>query len=236
MKDICLALDTALEACSVGLAIREHDTIRRTGRSLMLGRGHAEHLMGELGLLLQDNGLTYKDLGRIAVTVGPGSFTGLRVGLATARALGLALDIPVIGASSLMALALTAQATGHKGTVGCFIDARRNQIYGQIFALSSEHSAPIAQTDASAKAAEVFAGKCKAASDLRLIGNGVSLVVESDMEQELKNIPVVTTTTADMALLAGWALDQPVAATPPSPLYLRGPDAKPQAAKSIAHR
>ena len=231
-QEICLALDTALESCSVGLAIQSNGATERFGRSLALGRGHAEHLMGELEQLLSAHHLTYKDLSRIAVTVGPGSFTGLRVGLATARALGLALDIPVIGTSTLMALALNAQATGHSGTVGCFIDARRNQIYGQFFTLSKD-AAPVPATEAEAKSADAFASACQEYANLAMIGNGSALVVKS--APSLEASPLLASACPDMALLAGWALDQAASPTPPAPLYLRAPDAKPQASKSIPH-
>nr|WP_320144202.1 tRNA (adenosine(37)-N6)-threonylcarbamoyltransferase complex dimerization subunit type 1 TsaB [uncultured Cohaesibacter sp.] len=235
-QEICLALDTALEACSVGLAIRANGKVTHFERSLALGRGHAEHLMDELQLLLDGQGLTYKDLTRIAATTGPGSFTGLRVGLATARALALALDIPVIGASTLTALALDAQAAGKSGTIGGFIDARRNQIYGQFFGLDGEGCAPKAITKAEAKTAEEFAHDCMDLPDLNLIGNGAPLVIAAAQEAKLDNATFLPVSYPHMAPFACWALDEPVAATPPAPLYLRAPDAKPQASKAIAHQ
>ena len=235
-QEICLALDTALEACSVGLAIRANGQVTHFERSLALGRGHAEHLMDELQLLLNGQGLAYKDLTRIAATIGPGSFTGLRVGLATARALALALDIPVIGASTLMALALDAQAAGKRGAIGCFIDARRNQIYGQFFTLGDEGTPPQAISEAEAKTADQFAQECTAFPDLTLIGNGAPLVIAAAPDEKLENATFLPVSYPRMAALARWALDEPKAATPPAPLYLRSPDAKPQASKAIAHQ
>nr|WP_321455100.1 tRNA (adenosine(37)-N6)-threonylcarbamoyltransferase complex dimerization subunit type 1 TsaB [uncultured Cohaesibacter sp.] len=235
-REICLALDTALEACSVGLAIHQNEDVKTLERSLSLGRGHAEYLMGELDTLLTEASLHYQDLTKIAVTVGPGSFTGLRVGLATARALGLALDIPVIGASTLFALALEAQAEGHQGSIGCFIDARRNQIYGQIFSITSDLSAPEPETEASAKAAELFANDCANYPDLALIGNGSPLVVASGEASSLDERPILPARFPKMGAFAKWALKQPAPLQPPAPLYLRAPDAKKQASKAIAHR
>ena len=237
--EICLALDTALEACSVGLAVRSDAGVSLFGRSITLGRGHAEHLMAELAGLLAQAGLGYADLTRLAVTTGPGSFTGLRVGLATARALGLALDIPLIGASTLTALALTAQKQGHVGALACLIDARRDQIYGQIFTLARSQSAagqpsPDLVTQASALSAAEFARLCHDHSPLALIGSGAALVQNCD--ELLQGLTVLDAPCPDMQALAHWGLDQPVPALPPGPLYLRGPDAKPQASKAIARR
>ena len=227
---ICLALDTALEACSVGLAIRDGEQTGHHVRSLDLGRGHAEHLMGELEALLEGAELTYRDLSRLAVTIGPGSFTGLRVGLATARALALALDLPLIGASSLKALELTARSQGHAGPLACLIDARRNQIYGQIFRAIDG----ITQSQPCALAAEAFAELCKGQSGLTFLGSGAPMVIEQDAE--LASCSLLETRVPNMASLAEWALDQPVTEEAPAPLYLRPPDAKPQASKAIARK
>ncbi|WP_316862244.1 tRNA (adenosine(37)-N6)-threonylcarbamoyltransferase complex dimerization subunit type 1 TsaB [uncultured Cohaesibacter sp.] len=233
-SEICLALDTALEACSVALAIRDKDELLTFGRSLALGRGHAEHLMNELETLLDEAEIGYDQLDRIAVTIGPGSFTGLRVGLATARALGLALDIPVIGASSLLALALSAWKEGHRGTVASFIDARRGQIYGQFFSLADERSGIESLSEACAKSADAFAQDCLDATQLRLIGSGSELVLGSEKAGPLAQQQIIMTRYPDMEQLAVWALDQTAPLRPPSPLYLRDPDAKPQASKAIA--
>lgn len=230
-RNICLALDTALEACSVGLAVREDGSDREVSKSLVLGRGHAERLMDEIAALLKEQQLGYQDLTRIAVTVGPGSFTGLRVGLATARALALALDIPLIGASSLMALALTAMRRGHRGTLAALIDARREQIYGELFEISKDSGPVVSLEAASAQSAEAFAMLCVARPGLAMIGSGATLVRECDIT--LEDSLVFSPPHPDMAALALWALDQPVPDTPPAPLYLRAPDAKPQAPSVI---
>ena len=237
-SDICLALDTALDACSVALALRgdalghQTNAIHLIGRSINLGRGHAEHLMSELEQVLAAANVAYADLTRLAVTVGPGSFTGLRVGLATARSLALALDIPLIGTSTLEALALTAQNTTSDSPLAVLIDARRDQIYGQLFTLEGAY--PAAITNAEVLSAADFAKVCRAHTVSHLIGSGASLI--ADQIADLPHFTIDATTAPDMQAIARWALDQPVPLTPPAPLYLRGPDAKPQAAKAIARR
>ena len=97
-------------------------------------RGHAEILFDRAAGLLERAGLTYGDLTRIAVITGPGSFSGLRIGLSAARGLGLALGVPVIGVPRLLALSLQAQT----GPVGVLVDARRGEAYCEIFAAPGE--------------------------------------------------------------------------------------------------
>ncbi len=117
---IVLAIDTCLEACSA--ALLEGDTVRAT-QSLPMARGHQEALAPLVQRLAAQAGLAFQDLDRIGVTVGPGSFTGLRVGLAFAKGLGAALDRPVVGVGALAAL-----AEPHEGLVFSAIDARRGQV------------------------------------------------------------------------------------------------------------
>ena len=95
-----------------------------------LAQGHAEILFDRIAALLARNGAAYPDLSRIAVTTGPGTFTGLRIGLSAARGLGLALDLPVIGVPSLLAISLAAPAGL---PVAVLLDARRDEAYFQAF-------------------------------------------------------------------------------------------------------
>ena len=122
-----LAIDTAAPRLQLAL---QHDGA--TDISIdALAQGHAELLFPRLAALLARNGVGYKDIERIAVTTGPGSFTGLRIGLSAARGLGLALGVPVLGIPSLLALSLSAPP-GAPAVV--LLDARRNEAYFQRFA------------------------------------------------------------------------------------------------------
>lgn len=106
-----------------------------------IAQGHAELLFSRLDGLLGRNGLGYADLGSVAVTTGPGSFTGLRIGLSAARGLGVALDIRVIGVPSLFAISLSAPP-GKPAAV--LLDARRGEAYFQLFAAPGQPAGPAA--------------------------------------------------------------------------------------------
>lgn len=98
-----LAIDTAMNACSA--AVYDKARGRSFIRSEPMVRGHAEMLMPLVENVMAQSGLAYKDLECIVTTVGPGAFTGLRIGLSTAKALGLARDIPVVGLTTIEILA-----------------------------------------------------------------------------------------------------------------------------------
>lgn len=111
---IVLAIDTALDACSVAI-VREGETL--AALSEQMNRGQAERLAPTVQEAIAAAGLTFAQIDRIAVTTGPGSFTGVRVGLSFARALALALNKPCLGVSTLEALALSAVEQGLRGAV-----------------------------------------------------------------------------------------------------------------------
>lgn len=120
-----LAIDTAAPRLQLALLVGEAaDTLVED-----MAQGQAERIFPALAELLGRNRLAYADLKRIAVTTGPGSFTGLRIGLSAARGLGLALGVPVIGVPTLLALSLAAQCR----PAAVLIDARREEAYFQAF-------------------------------------------------------------------------------------------------------
>lgn len=122
---LTLAIDTAAPRLQLALLLADG----RVDISIDdIATGHAELLFERIATLLARNGVSYADLGRIAVTAGPGSFTGLRIGLSAARGIGLARGVPVVGVPSLLALSLTAS-----GPADVLIDARRDEAYFQSF-------------------------------------------------------------------------------------------------------
>jgi tRNA threonylcarbamoyl adenosine modification protein YeaZ len=186
-----------------------------------LGKGHAEYLMTTIDAALAAAGCGYGDLGLLAVATGPGSFTGVRVGVATSRGLALALKIPAVGVGTLDAIAAEAAAAHPGRRVLAAIDAGRGELYVAFYdELAKLIYGPVVTTigtalDLARQNLPVLAG-----SAARQIAAGLApLPVEIGPE----------TATADIATFAGLAAARGAGPQPPVPLYLREPDAKPQA-------
>ena len=127
-----LAIDTSCGAVSACVLDSGADSALAR-RSEPMQRGHAEALAPLLERLMFGVEGGFASLDRIAATVGPGSFTGIRVGLATARAIGLALNVPVIGVSTLVAFAGPLLLEPAPGVIASAIDARHGRVYLQLF-------------------------------------------------------------------------------------------------------
>jgi tRNA threonylcarbamoyladenosine biosynthesis protein TsaB len=123
---LVLAIDTAAPKLQLALLLADG---RVDVSSEDMATGQAEAIFDRIATLLARNGVGYSDLGRVVTTTGPGSFTGLRIGLSAARGIGLARDIAVIGVPSLLALSLSVA-----GPSTVLLDARRGEAYFQIFA------------------------------------------------------------------------------------------------------
>lgn len=217
-----LAIDTAGPACAVAVARSDNGGTNILARAEEhIGRGHAERLMPMIEAVLGEAGVAFPDLTRIAVTVGPGSFTGVRVGVAAARGLALALSIPAVGIGSLAALARAARGLHQVGTIVAAFDARRGEIYALVQDIVSERA--LAGPAAFAPAA-LAARLGDAPPPLVLTGSGAPVLaplLPSDVVVlGLADYPDI----ADVAAL-GLAGD---ASRPPLPFYARGADAKPQ--------
>jgi tRNA threonylcarbamoyladenosine biosynthesis protein TsaB len=216
---LVLAIDTAGADCATALYSKEEDRLIAV-RQETIGKGHAERLMGMIDEIIMESDHAFQDVGMIAVTIGPGSFTGIRVGVAAARGLGLALSIPVVGVSTLEALAANARAMGAHGPVLAAIDAKRDEIYCQFFAEDG------AATNRPAALTLSDAGALAESSTCSVAGSGASLIS--------KDVP--TTEAYDILSVARIAATRQNAPGKPAPLYLRAPDAKPQAGFALKRR
>lgn len=203
-----LAIDTCLNACSAAVI----DGARvLASRSEPMERGHQERLAPLVAEVMVEAGVAFADLERVAATVGPGSFTGLRVGLAFAKGLGLALERPVTGVGTLQAIAASA---GERGRVAAVIDARREQVYLQAF----NDGAPLGEPEA-LTAADAGARLASLGGPWRLVGSGAALVLPM-----LDGAVAEDRVAPDPVAVARLALNAPEA--PAAPVYLRAPDAK----------
>lgn len=215
----CLLLDTA--AARSAAAVYDMQSMQMVSCvDSLIGKGHAELLLDQVAEALAGAGIVMHDLARIGVTVGPGSFTGLRVGISAARGLALALDIEVVGIETLEALAFPWLRQG--GPVLAVQDARRGEVFAALYDVDGGVLAPAAALSPAAAAALV-------PQDGRLLhiaGSGTELVaplVQGGFKQlhDYEGLPQVA------AIGAIAATRQP--GEPVRPLYLRGADAKPQA-------
>jgi tRNA threonylcarbamoyladenosine biosynthesis protein TsaB len=127
-----LALDSSGAACTAG-AWRDGALVAH--ESVAMSQGHAEALMPMIERVMARAALAYAGLDRIAVCVGPGSFTGVRVGIAAARGLGLAADVPVIGvtATEVLAAMVPAAERAAERKILAVIDSKRGDVFAQVF-------------------------------------------------------------------------------------------------------
>ena len=211
-----LSLDTAMAACSAAV-IDTEGALTLAAVFQPMERGHAEALAPLVAEVMRASGLDFPQIGRIAVTVGPGTFTGVRIGLAFARGLGLARGIPVIGIDSLTAIAANERAEMPLLAVS---DARNGEVYAACFEAGRRLvSGPRITT--AARAAEGLA------PGALLIGTAKEAVLAASGRGDLALSP-----SGDLPVAAHFG---PLAAAMapgamPAPLYLRAPDAKPQSA------
>lgn len=141
-----LTIDTSGVDCAVGLFDMGSGKLIAS-LSETIGKGHAERLMSMVDEALSEVRCPISEIARIAVTIGPGSFTGIRVGVAAARGFSLALSKPAIGVSTLEVLAASHSSAQPGSRVMAAIDARREEIYVQVFsALGAPLSEPCALT------------------------------------------------------------------------------------------
>lgn len=227
-----LAIDTAASLCAA--CVLDARAGERGREVLDLGKGHAERLMAVIDAALKRSGSTFADLSGIAVSVGPGSFTGVRVGVATARGLALALKIPAVGVTTLEALAGEAREVHPGRPVIAAIDAGRGQIYAAAFSPGGRPATEPAVLEidrAIGLVADSGATTVLAGSAARMLAEAARRAFEIAAEGATADIGVYARFGAER--LAGGA---PEAGRKPKPLYLRAADAKPQTGFALPRR
>src|SRR5690242_3367222 len=164
-----LAIDTALATCAAAVFDTDGGKILAS-ESQMMSRGHAEALMPLVARVMDKADVEFANLDRVAVTVGPGSFTGVRVGISAARGIALAAGKPAVGIPTLVAFAAPQVANPDGADIVAAIDARHGHVYLQIFA-SNGHTlmGPLAASLESALQAATLA-------PARLVGSGARLM------------------------------------------------------------
>lgn len=194
---IILALDTCLSACA-GAVVADGVVLSKIVEPMQ--RGHQECIAGMTAQLMADANLAFPDLDRIAVTVGPGSFTGLRIGLAFAKGLGVALDIPCVGVGVLDVLGRQAQ-----GRVLAALDARGGAVHLRIFENGAARGEAMTLSLDEAGALDP--------PDV-LIGDGATL-----LGPDYPSAEVVTPQACDPAIVAAIGAEDPP--RPADPIYMR---------------
>jgi len=220
-----LAIDTALEACSAALLDTGPDAVLAS-ETLTMARGHAEALIPLIARVMRKADIAFTQLDRIAVTTGPGSFTGLRVGISAARGIALASGKPAVGLSTLAAYA--APHIGQDDTIMAAIDARHQHVYLQVFGRSGH-------TLVTPRIVSVHEAARAAGARPRVVGSAANLVAAAWPAGE-KPPPMIDARPAPdiiwVARLGAVAEND----APPKPLYLRAPDARPQDAARLPRR
>ncbi|HJN25798.1 MAG TPA: tRNA (adenosine(37)-N6)-threonylcarbamoyltransferase complex dimerization subunit type 1 TsaB [Rhodospirillales bacterium] len=218
-----LAMDTATSACSVALW-QDGDITHHRFEAMM--RGQAEALAPMIADVLKSANVESEELDLLAVTVGPGAFTGLRIGLATARGMALAANIPCLGLTTTEVLA---HAIGEdqfpNGSLLVALDSKRSDIYVQAFALNR---APAGDAEA-IEPANLGQWLQDIPGPVHVVGDAATLAVaalkETSIEAHAPEANDVPDATVIAALAAArWSPDAPPPT--PSPLYIRPPDAK----------
>jgi tRNA threonylcarbamoyl adenosine modification protein YeaZ len=211
-----LAIDTALSAASACVYEAGTDA-PESAETIAMERGHAEALLPLIERVMAHAEGGFSGLSRIAVTVGPGSFTGLRIGIAAARAIGIACNVPVVGVATLAALAAPLILEQQPGLIAAAIDARHGNLY--LAAFGQDGRATVAPRLVSVREAmPLLEG-----NPIRLIGSGAPMLaieaaatgrtVELMGNGSAPDILYV----AKLGLLADPAI-------PARPLYLKAPD------------
>ena len=224
---LILAIDTALDACAA--AVLDTDAAKIIAQeSQPMKRGHAEALMPLIARVMKASGIAFTALDRIAVTTGPGSFTGLRVGLSAARGIGLAASKPVVGLTTLTAYAAPVVAENSGNPVISAIDARHDHVYFQIVA---GDGSPLVRPSVVPIDAAIAASQFGAP---HLVGNAAKILADRWPKDGPQPVAVDAQPAPDIGWIAWLGAAANPETTPARPFYLKAPDAKPAAQPPFA--
>jgi tRNA threonylcarbamoyladenosine biosynthesis protein TsaB len=219
-----LAIDTALAACSAAVYDSDGGIIASESEPMM--RGHAEALMPMLARVMAQAETSFDQLDRIAVTVGPGSFTGLRVGVSAARGIAFAAKKPAVGVTTMTALAAPFLSQDDKTPVLVAIDARNDQGYMQAFGAGGRVVFP-------AQLGPLRTLRMLKLGPMRIVGSAAKRVTEILPEDQIASID--TRVAPDIAWVAQIGMASS-ADQPPKPLYIGTPSAKPPPASTLLRK
>jgi tRNA threonylcarbamoyladenosine biosynthesis protein TsaB len=224
-----LAIDTALASCSAAIFDTEHGHIVASDSEPMV-RGHAEALMPLVQRVMDAAHLAFPAIDRVAVTTGPGSFTGLRVGVAAARGIALAAGKPVVGVTTLSAYAAPHMAADDSIPVVAVIDARHSHVYLQ-------HFSPGGRTLTAPRFAALHeAARVAGQKPACIVGSAAQAVADAMSPSDSRPLIVDARGAPDIAWVARMGAVVPESEVPPAPLYLRAADAQPQYAMQLPRR
>ena len=218
---LILAIDTALDACAAAILDTSLGAVVAQ-ESLAMKRGHAEALMPLIARVMKASGIAFAALDRIAATTGPGSFTGLRVGLSAARGIALAAGKPVVGVTTLTAFAAPIVSENEEPRpVLAAIDARHDHVYYQVVdgdggSLIKPQVAPVAEALDAARF-----------GSLHLVGNAAGILADRWPPDAVPPFRINQQSAPDIAWVAWLGAAVPPESSPARPYYLRAPDAKP---------
>jgi tRNA threonylcarbamoyl adenosine modification protein YeaZ len=223
-----LALDTSMGACSTALLRESDGATTLVSREAQMARGHAEALMPMLEGVMEEAKLDFAELDLVAATLGPGSFTGVRVAIAAARGLALATDAKLWGTDSLTVMAQSV-LVDRAAPFAISVDAHRGMLYFGLFdgdGLRLEGPLLLGPKDAAVKISR----------NLRAFGSGAAILAGAAADIGVEIEPSRPDLQPDATNLALLALQANATLPTLRPLYLRPPDAKAQGASGVARR
>jgi tRNA threonylcarbamoyladenosine biosynthesis protein TsaB len=227
-----LAIDTALAACAAAVLDTAHGDIV-AGESLPMLRGHAEALVPLIRRVIEQSTMALADIDRVVVTTGPGSFTGVRVGIAAARGIALAAAKPAVGVSTLSAYAAPHLFSDKTVAVVAVIEARHGQVYLQTFAPGGrERLAPrLAPMHQAVQAVQAAAeGRCC------IVGSAASAVAAGLSKAGVHAAVIDARGAPDIGWVARVGAAAAAERSPPQPQYLSAPNARPQSRSQLPRR